>query len=525
MGPQRPNDYVQGLQAWLRRHRFAAALTLIVAGGACLRVVSFIGFGYQGDDVEYANLAHRIISGGFLRAHQETAPIYPVRIGILAPAAAAFTLFGISEHALGIFPLIVSLLSIVLAYLAGRMLFSERVGIFAAVLQALLPLDVRYGPLLYPDAPGALLLNTAILLVYRGSREPLPRKQAMVGALAGLCLGLSWLCKEAILFSLPFLAGYVLWVIYGKRGHVVLAAWMVVGFGVVVGIEAGLYAWYVSDPLYHFHAIERHSRHPWATPWFWPPDASWAQLGARLFRDGPETILLSTRFGLVTAVAALAVGYAVFKGLRSYAFVGAWFVYHGLVFNFGSHSLRSYMPLPTSDRYLWPLLLPAMLLTAAFVCTILDSRRKPGRWRDTDNIFWAGTLLLVLALGFVHGLYRNFKEESAFGVEKALSRMLRSETPLFSDGITLAGLRFFWAYPESSRLVEFGGMRTSEIPNGVYVLVNPKRAAVRVQQGWKPPEFFYGEVSNTWTRKWSSSSAVLYLVPDSPGAVRDNRPR
>jgi len=504
---------MQVLRACFRANRVAVALALILAGGACLRLESFIGFGYQGDDVEYAQLAHRILSGGFLRAHEETAPIYPVRIGILAPAAAAFKIFGVSEQALGAFPFLISLLSILLAYLAGRMFFGERVGVVAALLQALLPIDVRYGTLLYPDPPGALFLNVGILLVFLGERQSLRPRQAVAGALAGLCLGLSWLCKEAVLFSLPFVAGYLLWLLCRERRHVAMGVWMAVGFAAVVGTEAGLYAWYVSDPLYHFHAIERHSRNPWATPWFWPVDASWGQLGARLFRDGPETILLSTRFGLVTAVATLAVGYALYKGLRSYAFVGAWFVYHALIFNFGSHSLRSYMPLPTSDRYLWPLLLPAMLLTAAFIDTLLEDRRRGSRWRDTDGVFWAGTLVLVLALGFAHGIYRNFKEESAFGVEKALSRMLGPETPVFADGITLAGLRFFWAYPQGTRLVEFGGMRTQEIPNGAYVLINPRRAAVRVQQGWKPPEFFYEDVPATWIRTWESSSARLYLVP------------
>jgi hypothetical protein len=314
------------------------------------------------------------------------------------------------------------------------------------------------------------------------------------------------------LYSLPFVAGYLLWSIYRERGNVVFAGWLAVGFGVVLGLESGLYAWYLSDPLHHFHAIERHSRHPSATPWFWPADASWAQLGARLFRDGPQTILLSTRFGLVTAVGALAVCYALFKGLRSYAFVGAWFVYHALVFNFGSHSLRSYMPLPTSDRYLWPLLLPAMLLTAAFMNSLVESRPKGSRWRGSDNVFWAATLAVVLVLGFAHGFYRNLKEERAFGVEKTLSRMLSPETPIFSDGLTLAGLSFFWAYPERTRSVEFGAMRTKDIPDGGYVLVNPRRAAILVQQHWKPPEFFYEEVPVTWERKWEGSGARLYRV-------------
>ncbi|MGH2376363.1 MAG: glycosyltransferase family 39 protein, partial [bacterium] len=340
------------LRQWLRSHRVAVALVLILTVAVSLRMVSFIGYGYDGDDVGYAELAHSILTGEFLQAHQRTSLIFPARIGIVAPAAASFKIFGVGEQALGVYPLLVSMAGIVLAYLAGKLFFSERVGVVAALLHAFLPVDVRYGTLLYPDPPGALWLNAAILLIWVASKPLSGQRKAVLGILAGLSLGLSWLSKEAILFSLPFVAGYVLWTAYRHNENTVLAATVAVGFGVVLGIEAAAYSWYLGDPLYHFHAIERHSHSPFATPWFWPVGSSWAQLGARLFRDGPETILLSTRFGLVTVVAALAVCYAVFKRWRAPGFVAVWFVYHALVFNFGSHSLRNYMPLPTADRYL-----------------------------------------------------------------------------------------------------------------------------------------------------------------------------
>jgi 4-amino-4-deoxy-L-arabinose transferase-like glycosyltransferase len=456
-------------------------------------VVSFIGYGYDGDDVGYAELAHSIVTGEFLQAHLQTSLIFPARIGIVAPAAASFKVFGVSEQTLGVYPLLVSMSGIVLAYLAGKLFFSEGVGVLAALLHAFLPVDVRYGILLYPDPSGALWLNAAILLIYVAASKPLigPRK-TVLGILAGLALGFSWLSKEAVLFSLPFVAGYVLWTVYRHKENAALGAGVAVGFGVVLGIEAAAYTWHLGNPLYHFHAIERHS--PFATPWFWQIDSSWAQLGARLFRDGPETILLSTRFGLVTVVAVLAVSYAVFQGWRAPAFVGVWFVYHALVFNFGSHSLRSYMPLPTADRYLWALLLPAVLLTAAFLDRLVKERKNDVRWKERDSVFWAGALAVVLALGFAHGIYRNFKEENKYRVEKTLSRMLSPDTAVLSDGLSLSGLRFYWAYPDRTRLVEFRGMPAKDISKAAYVLVNPNRAAVLVQQGWIPPEFLHGEV-------------------------------
>jgi 4-amino-4-deoxy-L-arabinose transferase-like glycosyltransferase len=502
------------VREWLWAHRISVSLALILTVGACLRVVSFIGYGYDGDDVAYAELAHSIVTGEFLEAHRRTPLIFPSRIGTVAPAAASFKLFGVSERTLGLYPLLVSMAGIVLAYLAGKLFFSEGVGVLAALLHAFLPVDVRYGTLLYPDPPGTLWLNAAILLIYVASKPLIGPRKIVLGILAGLALGFSWLSKEAVLFSLPFVAGYVVWTAYRHKDNTALGAAVVVGFGVVLAIEAAAYAWYLGDPLYHFHAIERHSHSPFATPWFWQIDSSWAQLGARLFRDGPETILLSTRFGLVTVVAALAVAYAVFKGWRAPAFVGVWFVYHALVFNFGSHSLRNYMPLPTADRYLWALLLPAVLLTAALLDRLVKERKNAVRWNERDNVFWASALTVVLALGFAHGIYRNLKEESKYQVEKTLTRMLSPDTAVFSDGLTLAGLRFFWAFPDRTRWVEFRGMQAKDISKTAYVLVNPNRAAVLVQQGWIPPEFLHGEVPNAWILKWEHPPARLYWVPE-----------
>ncbi len=229
------------MHRWVSSHRIGLALGLILILATGLRVVSFIGYGYDGDDVGYADLAHSIVAGGFREAHERTSLIFPARIGILAPAAMSFKVFGVSEQALGVYPLVVSLAGILLAYVAGSVLFNERVGLVAAVLHALLPVDVRYGTLLYPDPPGALWLNGAILLVYVASRGAI-RRRIVAGILAGLFLGLSWLSKEALLFSLPFVGGYILWATYRERANVGLAAGTVIGFATVIGIESAVYA-------------------------------------------------------------------------------------------------------------------------------------------------------------------------------------------------------------------------------------------------------------------------------------------
>ena len=94
-----------------------------------------------------------------------------------------------------------------------------------------------------------------------------------------------------------------------------------------------------------------------------------------------------------------------------------------------------------------------------------------------------------------------------------LARMLPPDSAVFADDLTLAGLKFFWAYPEGTRLVEFRGMQASQIPRAVHVLVNPNKAAILEQQGWTPPEFLHGDVPKSWVQKWEYPPARLYWVP------------
>lgn len=492
-----------------------ACLGLILVIGMGLRLATFNGHGFGGgDDTAYADLAQSILAGDFRRARETASPIFPARIGVVGPAAAAFKVFGVSEGALAVYPFLVSLVGIVVAFLAGRMLFNHRVGLIAAALQALLPIDVRYATLLYPDPVSVLLSNGAILMLYVGSKATAGRTKAAYGALAGLSLGLSWLCKETALVAVPLIAAFVVWAVYRERSNTVLALTLAIGCGTVVLIEAAAYAWYASDALYHVHAIERHNRHPTAVPWFWRPDAPWSALLARLFRDGPQTILLSTQVALVPAVATLAALYGVFRKVPAFLLVSIWFGYHAIVWNFGSHSLKHYMPLPTYHRYLWPMLLPALLLTAAFLDHLVRIGRSQQGRRESDGRFWAGVLVGILAISVAHGVYRNTKEESPFRVEKLVAQIVKPDAVVFSDVVTLSRLRFFWAYPEGTRLVEFAGMQAAQVPGNAYVLLNPKRAELLVGGGWRPPQFFYEASVPTWTLKWERAGARLYQVAD-----------
>lgn len=189
------------------RQKVPTALWLlpILALGTGLRILAFGGL-VGTDDAMYADLAHKVASGQFASVHAMELGAFPLRVGVYGPAAVAFRILGVSEASLAVYPFLVSMLSILLAFVAGRLFFGRQVGLIAALLCACLPIDARYATLLFPDLVAAFWVNVGILFLYRGSREGSGARKLSHGLLCGLALGVSWLCKESMVFSLPFIA-------------------------------------------------------------------------------------------------------------------------------------------------------------------------------------------------------------------------------------------------------------------------------------------------------------------------------
>ena len=228
-------------------------------------------------------------------------------------------------------------------------------------------------------------------------------------------------------------------------------------------------------------------------------------------------ILLNTEFGFVTSIALLGVAYAAFRKESSALFVSLWFLYHILIFNFGSHSIQSYMPLPIAGwpRYLYPVILPAVLLVAALLDSLLPARRNVEASVASERAFWGTALVLVLVLGAMHGLYRNIKDSDVSRVERKVANMISPDTVLYTDARTAWVLSFFWSYPDDNRTVDFSGMEWAEIPEGSYVLLNPRSVEIISHYyGYKPPSFYY-RPPPTWVLEWQGSSAALFRVPNS----------
>lgn len=128
-----------------------------------IRLLFFNGLNWD-DDPDYVFRAYQVKTGqGFIYRDNNG-----FRIGTYYPVALTYSLFGINDFGCGAYALIISLLSIVVVFYLGKLLFNVRTGIIAALLLAFYPLDVELASRLMPDGLLSGFSLFAIYFLYRG---------------------------------------------------------------------------------------------------------------------------------------------------------------------------------------------------------------------------------------------------------------------------------------------------------------------------------------------------------------------
>jgi 4-amino-4-deoxy-L-arabinose transferase-like glycosyltransferase len=493
-------------------------LGLILAMAAVLRVLSFRGYTSH-DASAYSQLAHMMVSGGFKPGMMWFYPVFSVRVGLFAPVALAYRLGGVNEVMLTLYPFLLSMLGVLLAYLAAKAMFGTSAGLVAACLAALLPIDMRFATQLYPDLPAAFWMNAGVLLVYAGSRQQAVARKAAFGALAGLALFASWLCKETVLYLLPFVALYMVWLVMRDRRNLALLSAVAAVAGLLVSLEGWLYYREAGDFLFRLSALRRNSQNASSMLPVFSLAGAVHYFARRITEVGRET-LFSAYFAFIPAAAVLACAYALLRASRRFLFPALWFCALLLVFGFGSGSLRVYAPLNLHvARFQYPMLFPAILLASGLASSLLappcsGEAGKPRRTRLFSRAllltYLAVALVIAVAFGVRTGMGRRCR------VQRAMAHVLKPADRLYTDGISAAALRFFWKYPRADSTHDFQGMAAAQIPSGAYVLLDRSELTlIRNIDKYVPPGFL-DSIPATWHRLGSTDNATLYRVPPLP---------
>ncbi len=175
-------------------------LTTILILGLALRAWCWVGpdMAWLSDESRFAGVVKNMANG-----HLPSGPTewFGTRVVLLAPSALIVRIFGASDLTISIWPLIGSLGSVAMAYLLGRDIANRRVGLVAAGLVAVAPIEVRLAGFLRPDAIMPAFVALAIWCALRAARSE--RHVGRWAFAGGLALGAGWSVRESALLMAP----------------------------------------------------------------------------------------------------------------------------------------------------------------------------------------------------------------------------------------------------------------------------------------------------------------------------------
>lgn len=187
------------MKARIRWERWGP-LTLILMLGFALRLWCWVGpdMGWLSDESRFASVVKNMTNGYLPSGPTEW---FGTRAVLLAPAALFMKVFGASDMSISIWPMIGSLGSVFVAYLLGRDLANRGVGLMAAGLVAVAPIEVRLGGFLRPDAIMPAFVGLSVWCALRAARsESHAARWAVAG---GAALGAGWSVRESALLMAP----------------------------------------------------------------------------------------------------------------------------------------------------------------------------------------------------------------------------------------------------------------------------------------------------------------------------------
>lgn len=416
-----------------------------------IRLLLFVGI-VGADDVSIASQSLKVLSDGFYLPTGH----YAARVGLIYPQALIFALFGVGEWQMALLPMLSSLGGILLAFAIGRRYGGDHVGLLAAFVLTIFPLDAYLATTLMPDQPlGVMIGLTFYLLVLAEEKQ-----RSWLAVAAGLAWGWAYLIKvEAFFFLFVVLT---MWALRQLSFRTVLACAAAVG--AIVLAEHVIYFIASGDPLLRLHlatvqgggeVVEEYSA---AQLWVFPK--AW--------------FLTPYYFGLHYYMLFLAIAWLPLRGHRALLPIVVWVVVYLLWLQFGGNPFAEHYSAKSHlDRYCSMISIPMAVLIAALL-------RDMGKiWGSKFEYIGTG-LLFAVALLFIP--FNQLGAERQVATKRLLD-IARAEQlfPLYLDRTSLA-LADFYLYDEAKagklhtlQEHDFRHMTTKLTPidevNG-YVLIN-----------------------------------------------------
>lgn len=515
-----------------------AAVVLLV--GFALRCYVITDDMYA-DSVVYAQNAYNLLHGTFTLRDDSWCTH---RLPVFAPVALAYAAWGVNTFSTHVWPMLLSMVQLVLTMWLGFRLVGVRAGLVAGALLAFLPLDVNQAAHLMPDGVMATLLTAAAAFWIIG-RERVGRHARLLMFLSGVCLALASIVR---MYSIVLVALYLGDVITRPR-TVRDLLWPVLG-GLAVALPlAALYQVSTGDVLYPFRVVSDAYGRRLA-----PEGVSMLLYPSLLWHPRQETTLYPALF-------AGALGYSLLRRDRAHVLLLLWGLPLLLFLEFGTMSLSHYVPIFKRTRFLTVVLAPLSLLAASMLCAVVPWLRerwqRAPRWRAWRAVIVSGGVFALL-VGLADSLYVLRRDRAPLALAGAQTRaaaaLLSSDPamPVFLDHWRTAcrlayyldfrgGSSFYLGAEDRARMVRGTGADVSRLrylswypdadslPPGFIVLDDAVLDAVSKADSTSTGPFFAGEVpayASPPPASWRLLRRIgpwrIYLNP--PAAVSSSDP-
>lgn len=510
--------------------RWLPALAAIVLIGMAIRIVFAAGF-IPVDDAEFARIAARILDGSFSWETHAGPPVNPGRLGIVVPLVFLFAVFGASESVMAIYPLALSLMTMLLVWAFASKAFGNRAGLIATAIWIFVPLDITFSSRVIPDPAVTAYALLGIFIVYSARmRCDIQTKELFLrGAFAGLAFGAAWLCKASTVYLAPFCLIVLAFDLNRDfRRYIFLWGGVSVGACFVFGSEMIYYAVTTGDWLYRFFIIEKNYQlypefffNEGATWGYEVGTPYWKAIVKRLFLEGPQAFFLTRDVLYLPLFGLIATAYALYVRDSRFYFLALLFASLLFMFNFFSASMSSYQPLPLFYRYFHSLCFVSVVLVGGLLDRLtLPVWSRASRQSRPEALFWGLVLSFGIAVVAGWSTFRTARDRTTTwaSAERDLVEIIQPTDRIYTDALSRAGLEFFWRYPATVNIVDISEMQPDEqVQCGGYVLIN------RSYINWLENNFgmWYTlapfslpaelqELPAQWDVSWTNGNATLY---------------
>ncbi len=344
------------------------SVLFIIVFAAALRIIFFTGHVFS-DDAYYSYLSYSLLKGNFATDYLGY-PIFLLRMGQIALTAVSFYIYSANEISSIFVPFLFSLLNILLVYKTALLIFNNKsIGVISAFLVSIFPTDIVFSTCNFSDLTNAFVINLGVYFLLKS----LYKKEISSSVLSGIFLSLSLLFKEQVYFFIVLLLIVFIYFssVKDERAKFIFIPLFITG---LFFISEGIIYYFVKDDLlYRLHILNKNYLYSYYD--FFPTTtsnlidssaANWQKILVQIFLINVPSVFFR-RFYLFIPLIAL---YQSVKNIKrkEFHYLTVWFLGYSLLMIGFTSSFISYKPLDLHRSwYIYPLILPSVILTALFL--------------------------------------------------------------------------------------------------------------------------------------------------------------